>query len=86
MSKGMRVIGDIGNARKIHDLAIPVGRELATTLRREHVAVVARLDRRIALEAPEIPLVPPLAERLAEGERRGDALPVNDRRGDERGR
>ena len=44
----------------------------------EHAAVVARLDRRIAVEAPEIPLVPPLAERLAEGEHRGDALPVNE--------
>jgi hypothetical protein len=43
MSKGMRVIGDIGNARKIHDLSIPVGRELATTLRRDHADAVERL-------------------------------------------
>jgi predicted acylesterase/phospholipase RssA len=43
MSKGMRVIGDIANARKVHDLAIPVGRELATTLRRDHADVVDRV-------------------------------------------
>jgi predicted acylesterase/phospholipase RssA len=43
LSKGMRVIGDISNARRIQDLAIPVGRELAATLRREHPDVVDRL-------------------------------------------
>ena len=43
MSKGMRVIGDIANAKKIHDLTIPVGHELAATLRRDHPEVVARL-------------------------------------------
>ena len=43
MSKGMRVIGDVANAKKIHDLTIPVGRELAATLRRDHPEVVARL-------------------------------------------
>lgn len=42
-SKGMRVIGDIANARDVRDRMIPVGRELATTLRRQHPAVVERL-------------------------------------------
>ncbi len=44
MSKGMRVIGDVANAKKIHDLTIPLGRDLAATLRRDHPDVVARLS------------------------------------------
>jgi NTE family protein len=43
MSKGLKVIGDIPNARKIHALTSPVGRELAATLRRDHPEVVERL-------------------------------------------
>jgi predicted acylesterase/phospholipase RssA len=44
MSKGMRVIGDIDNARKIRDLTIPVGRDLVATLRRDHPDVIERLS------------------------------------------
>lgn len=43
LSKGMRVIGDMDVSRTIRDLAIPVGRELVSTLRRDHAAIVERL-------------------------------------------
>jgi predicted acylesterase/phospholipase RssA len=43
LSKGMRVIGDMDNAKKVHDLAIPVGKALASTLLQDHAEVVARL-------------------------------------------
>jgi hypothetical protein len=39
----MRVIGDMDVARTIRDLAVPVGRELVSTLRRDHPAVLERL-------------------------------------------
>ncbi len=43
LSRGMKVIGDMDNARMIYDLATPVGRELATTLHRDHQPVISRL-------------------------------------------
>jgi NTE family protein len=43
LSKGMRVMGDIANARKIHDLAVPVGRALAVTVRCDYPDVAERL-------------------------------------------
>ena len=44
LSKGMKAIGDIANARKVRDLTIPIGKELAATMRTEHASVVARLE------------------------------------------
>jgi predicted acylesterase/phospholipase RssA len=46
LSKGSKAIGDIHNAKKIRDLAIPIGRELAGTLRRDHPDVISRLPPR----------------------------------------
>lgn len=43
MSKGMRVIGDMDVARAVRDLAMPVGRELVATLRRDHAEIIERL-------------------------------------------
>jgi predicted acylesterase/phospholipase RssA len=43
MSKGLRVIGDMDTARMVHDLAVPVGRDLAALLRRDHQPVIDRL-------------------------------------------
>jgi predicted acylesterase/phospholipase RssA len=44
LSKGMRVIGDMDNAKRVHDLAVPVGKDLAATLLQDHADVVARLQ------------------------------------------
>jgi hypothetical protein len=41
--KGFRALGDMGLGRKAYDLAVPLGRETAERLRREHPAVVDRL-------------------------------------------
>jgi hypothetical protein len=41
--KGMRAMGDMTIGRTIRDLAVPVGRDLAATLRRDHPGVVAHL-------------------------------------------
>jgi len=45
-AKGMRAMGDMTIGRRVHDLAIPLGRELATTLRRDHADVIDRLVAR----------------------------------------
>jgi hypothetical protein len=44
LSKGMRAIGDIANARKVRDLTVPIGRDLAATLRRDYPEVIERLS------------------------------------------
>jgi predicted acylesterase/phospholipase RssA len=43
MSKGMRVIGDMEVAGAVRELAIPVGRDLVTALRRDHPGILERL-------------------------------------------
>ena len=44
--KGMRALGDMDIGRQFFDLAVPLGREYASILRRDHPGVVARLPAR----------------------------------------
>ena len=43
VAKGMRALGDMGIGRSIYDLAVPIGRDYAATLRRDHPTVLARI-------------------------------------------
>jgi predicted acylesterase/phospholipase RssA len=42
--RGMKDLGDMSIGRKVRDAAIPIGVELATSLRRDHGSVIARLN------------------------------------------
>ena len=61
--KGMRTMADMAVGRQIHDLAVPLGRETAAILRRDHPDVVERLGAGELQEArPEPTLDLPTGE------------------------